>query len=101
MVDCGTFSVNPHTKEIEQGRRFEFGKNWLSFLRVLDEERIAEAEKSLRTMLETDSLQGKSFLDIGSGGGLFSLAAAPLGAGRIPSFAFYPPCVACPPEIKP
>ena len=100
MVDCGTFSVNAHTKEIEQGRRFEFGKNWLSFLRVLDEERITEAEKSLHTMLETDSLQGKSFLDIGSGSGLFSLAAARLGAGRIHSFDFDPQCVACTRELK-
>ena len=100
MVDCGTFSVNAHTKEIEQGRRFEFGKNWLSFLRVLDEERITEAEKSLHTMLETDSLQGKSFLDIGSGSGLFSLAAARLGAGRIHSFDFDPRSVACTRELK-
>src|SRR2546422_4601372 len=100
MVDGGTFSVNAHTKEIELGRRFEFGKNWLSFLRVLDEERITEAEKSLRTMLETDNLKGKSFLDIGSGSGLFSLAAARLGAGRIHSFDFDPQCVACTRELK-
>ena len=93
-------TLHKHEKEIEQGQRFEFGKNWLSFLRVLDEERIAEAEKSLRTMLELDSLQGKSFLDIGSGSGLFSLAAARLGAGRIHSFDFDPRSVACTRELK-
>ncbi len=99
-VGWGIQDVTPHTKEIELGRRFEFGKNWLSFLRVLDEERIAEAEKSLRTMLELDSLQGKSFLDIGSGSGLFSLAAARLGAGRVHSFDFDPQSVACTRELK-
>ena len=37
--------------EIAAGERFEFGENWRRFLSVLDEERIAEAERSLRPML--------------------------------------------------
>ena len=58
-----------------QSLRFEFGANWAQFLSVLDEDRIDEAEKSLQTMLEVQNLKGKTFLDIGSGSGLFSLAA--------------------------
>jgi SAM-dependent methyltransferase len=81
-------------------KRFAFGRNWRGFLSVLDEGRIAEAEKSLQEMLETVSLQGRSFLDVGSGSGLFSLAAARLGASKIRSFDFDPESVACTAELK-
>lgn len=53
------------------------------------------AEDSLRAMLETDDLRGRSFLDIGSGSGLFSLAAVRLGAARVHSFDYDPESVAC------
>jgi len=85
---------------VEAGERFAFGKNWRAFLSVLNDERIAVAEESLREMLETDSLAGKSFLDIGSGSGLFSLAAARLGASPIHSFDYDPESVACTQELK-
>ena len=58
-----------HQAEVASGERFEFGKNWSAFLSVLDDERIATAEASLKEMLECDTLAGKSFLDIGSGSG--------------------------------
>jgi len=80
--------------------RFEFGKNWRRFLRVLDEQRITDAEKSLCTMLDLDDLRGKSFLDVGSGSGLFSLAAMRLGATRVYSFDYDSESVACTRELK-
>lgn len=88
-----------HTREVEQGERFEFGKNWSAFLSVLDDERIAKAEDSLREMLEIEDLSGKTFLDIGSGSGLFSLAARRLGA-RVFSFDFDSNSYACTKELK-
>jgi len=88
-----------HASEVARGERFEFGENWSRFLGALDEERIREAEDSLRRMLETESLAGQSFLDIGSGSGLFSLAARRLGA-RVHSLDYDPRSVACTKELR-
>ena len=88
-----------HAAEVEAGDRFAFGENWGRFLRSLNEARIAEAERSLRQMLELVSLEGRSFLDVGCGSGLFSLAARRLGA-RVHSFDYDPESVACARELK-
>ena len=64
--------------------RFAFGQNWSAFLESFDQERLDQAVASLRDLLQLDRsdrpLSGKRFLDIGSGSGLFSLAAIVLGA---------------------
>lgn len=91
--------MTSHAAEVAQGQRFEFGENWSRFLNLLDDRRIAEAEQSLRTMLEVDDLRGRTFLDIGSGSGLFSLAARRLGA-RVASFDYDPQSVACTQELR-
>jgi 2-polyprenyl-3-methyl-5-hydroxy-6-metoxy-1,4-benzoquinol methylase len=91
--------MTDHAIEVSLGRRFEFGANWARFLNVLNDERIAQAESSLCTMLEVSDLQGKSFLDAGSGSGLFSLAARRLGA-TVHSFDYDPKSVACTQELK-
>ena len=88
-----------HASEVARGERFEFGENWSRFLASLDDGRIREAEESLRRMLEVESLEGRSFLDIGSGSGLFSLAARRLDA-RVHSFDFDPRSVACTAELR-
>jgi 2-polyprenyl-6-hydroxyphenyl methylase/3-demethylubiquinone-9 3-methyltransferase len=88
-----------HAEEVRAGQRFEFGKNWSRFLSRLNDERIQQGEDSLRNMLRADSLVGKSFLDIGNGSGLFSLAARRLGA-RVHSFDYDPHSVACARELK-
>jgi 2-polyprenyl-6-hydroxyphenyl methylase/3-demethylubiquinone-9 3-methyltransferase len=79
--------------------RFPFGENWLAFLRRIDEERIMEAQRSLQEMLGVRDLAEKSFLDVGCGSGLFSLAARRLGA-RVHSFDYDPKSVACTAELK-
>src|SRR4030095_3438001 len=92
-------SIDSHAVEVDRGERFEFGKNWTNFLRVLDEDRIGRAVDSLRTLLGVSDLQGASFLDIGSGSGLFSLAAHRLGA-RVRSFDYDAASVACTAELR-
>lgn len=94
-----TNTASTHAAEVARGDRFEFGENWSRFLALLDDERIARAEESLRAMLEVPDLRGRSFLDIGSGSGLFSLAARRLGA-RVHSFDFDPRSVACATELR-
>ena len=79
--------------------RFAFGENWLDFARDLDASQIAEAEISLRRLLECDSLAGARLIDIGSGSGLFSLAARRLGA-RVHSFDFDPSSVLCTTQLR-
>ncbi len=88
-----------HAQEVEAGVRFEFGKNWAKFLDELDDARIAEAERSLAEMLRVENLAGKTFLDIGSGSGLFSLAARRLGAA-VHSFDFDPHSFGCTQELR-
>lgn len=61
---------------------FQFGANWNSFAALLDPGRVEAAVDSLRELVGPD-LSGKSFLDIGCGSGLSSVAAAKLGAGPI------------------
>ena len=87
------------TKGSGDEARFEFGANWQRFVSVLDEQRIGAAEELLTSMLGKERLEGLSFLDIGSGSGLFSLAARRLGA-RVRSFDFDARSVACTAELK-
>src|SRR5829696_5969725 len=84
----------------EDADRFPFGENWARFLSNLTEDQIAQSEQSFRNMLELDRLDGKSFLDVGSGSGLSSLTAMRLGADRVHSFDFDPESVACTRELK-
>ncbi len=56
---------------------FEFGQNWQSFLERFDDRRLAASKKCLGRLLP--GIKDKTFLDIGSGSGLSSLAALGLG----------------------
>src|SRR5262245_26494112 len=80
--------------------RFDFGRNWQRFLRVLNEERIAASERAICDRLKVGTLEGLSFLDVGSGSGLASLAAMRLHARRVHSFDNDPNSVACTNELR-
>ncbi len=90
--------IDSQVSDSEQ--RFAFGKNWQRFLLRLSEDRIIEAENSLKSMLQIESFSRLSFLDIGCGSGLFSLAAMRLGAERVLSFDYDPQSVACTQSLK-
>jgi 2-polyprenyl-6-hydroxyphenyl methylase/3-demethylubiquinone-9 3-methyltransferase len=79
--------------------RFKFGKNWSRFLKGLNQNRIDTAKISLQDMLNMENLNGLQFLDIGSGSGLFSLAARFMGAS-VYSFDYDRESVNCTEELK-
>ena len=63
---------------------FNFGENWQNFSSgSLDDAKFAEAVKSLSTLIGKDSLINKTFLDIGCGSGIFSIAASHLGVRKV------------------
>jgi 2-polyprenyl-3-methyl-5-hydroxy-6-metoxy-1,4-benzoquinol methylase len=86
--------------ERQPASRFEFGKNWQRYIDQLDEDRIVQAEQSLKDLLGVETLKGQSFLDIGSGSGLFSLSAVRLGVAQIHSFDYDSASVACTQSLK-
>jgi 2-polyprenyl-6-hydroxyphenyl methylase/3-demethylubiquinone-9 3-methyltransferase len=69
---------------LEFESHFSFGENWAQYAQKIDERRIEEAERSLIRLLGgREWIEGKTFLDIGCGSGLFSLAAVRLGCKRL------------------
>ncbi len=72
--------------------RFAFGANWRRYVDGLDERAALQAADSLRSLLGVNDLTDRSFLDVGCGSGLFSLAAFRLGA-RVHSFDYDPDAV--------
>jgi 2-polyprenyl-6-hydroxyphenyl methylase/3-demethylubiquinone-9 3-methyltransferase len=80
--------------EIKSGARFGFGRNWRNFNASASPAAVSGAVESLRALLGVDELAGKTFLDAGSGSGLFSAAAHSLGA-TVSSFDFDPESVTC------
>jgi 2-polyprenyl-6-hydroxyphenyl methylase/3-demethylubiquinone-9 3-methyltransferase len=69
-------------------KRFMFGKNWKSFSEKIDRTRIQKSEIHLQERFEKQNFRGLRFLDIGSGSGMFSLAAINLGASQIEAFDY-------------
>lgn len=83
----------------EESTRFAFGRNWRSYLKTIDEDKIRQAQNSLRAMLRVPTLEGKTFLDAGSGSGIFSLAARKMGA-KVSSFDYDLLSVECAVSLK-
>lgn len=69
------------TDLLDVSTHFRFGENWADYSKLVDERRIADALKSLERLC--GDLTGKTFLDIGSGSGLFSVSALRLGASEV------------------
>ena len=66
---------------------FSFGRNWAKYVSAhFSEDRVRIAQRHLTSFLELPSLEGKSFVDVGCGRGLSSLAAFDAGARHLVSF---------------
>ena len=67
-------------------RGFSFGRNWDRYIREsFSEERVEISRRHLLEFLGLAGLEGRSFLDIGCGSGIHSLAAFRAGASRVVS----------------
>lgn len=87
--------------EMPLEKRFTFGKNWSKFVDShFHPERL---EGSIRVFQDFTSLQvlsSKTFLDVGCGSGLHSLAAHKMGAKTVTSFDFDPKAVDATAKLK-
>ncbi len=62
-------------------KRFDFGLNWKDYSdNAFNEARFEDAKSSLRALFDRESFEDLSFLDVGCGSGIFSIAAHQLGA---------------------
>src|SRR5579871_1853038 len=69
--------------------RFGFGKNWADYIEKHFTEQVLEQSRThLAGFLRMEPLKGLTFLDIGCGSGLHSLAAWRLGADQVISFDY-------------
>lgn len=88
-VDVNSSEHAPVSPGTEAGSsRFGFGENWLRFLDDLSEKQVEQATESFVELLPAAEVEGRSFLDIGSGSGLSSLVAVKLGAREVVSFDY-------------
>lgn len=68
---------------LDVSTHFKFGQNWQSFSETIDKRAVENAEQGVLKLLPREAIAGRTFLDIGCGSGLHSLAALRLGASRV------------------
>jgi 2-polyprenyl-6-hydroxyphenyl methylase/3-demethylubiquinone-9 3-methyltransferase len=80
---------------------FSFGHNWQEFIdKHFTQERVETAKQHLLKFLGVESLNGLTFVDVGCGSGLMSLAALEAGATRVVSFDIDPKSVSTTKHIR-
>lgn len=73
--------ANQICKDTRPQRTFSFGKNWESYSKKkLNDEKLLQAKKSIESLVSERNFIQKSFIDVGCGSGIFTLAASELGA---------------------
>jgi len=87
-------TMNSSQDQASREDRYEFGNNWRNFIETqLNQQRLESSRLNLLTLLNLGTLEEKTFLDIGCGSGLHSLAAWQSGASQVTSFDYDPQSV--------
>ena len=87
--------------EMPLEKRFTFGKNWSKFVDShFNPERLEGAIRVFQDFTSLQVLSSKTFIDVGCGSGLHSLAAHKMGAKKITSFDFDPKAVDATAKLK-
>ena len=87
--------------DIKSEQRFEFGKNWLDYIQQnYGEEVVQTSMNHILSFMGVENLNGNTFLDIGCGSGLHSVAALQAGAQSVHSFDYDPNSVAATQFVK-
>ena len=63
--------------------KFAFGRNWAQYARHITLTEVGQATDDLLQLVGVSGVEGKSFLDIGCGSGIHSLAALKAGAAYV------------------
>ena len=94
-TDRASQAGNDAVRGTDEALRFGFGRNWADFIsRHFNEARVESSRLHLLKALRAQTFDGLSFLDIGCGSGLHSLAALRSGAAKVTGFDFDPDSVA-------
>jgi SAM-dependent methyltransferase len=76
-------------------QRFEFGRNWHDFIQKnYGQDKVETSKNHILNFIEKDNLDGLTFLDIGCGSGLHSIAALQAGVSLVHGFDYDPDSVA-------
>lgn len=78
---------------------FKFGQNWSDYVKRVGPAEIMEATRGLARLLMGAEVKGRSFLDLGCGSGIHSLAALELGAREVVAFDADPDSTAAAEEL--
>ncbi len=82
-------ALNEQSGVADEELRFGFGANWADYVdKSFSDERVEISRCHLLGFLKLSDLKGKTFLDIGCGSGLHSLAAWRSGADQVVSFDY-------------
>jgi len=87
--------------EMPLEKRFTFGKNWSKFVDShFNPERLEGSVRVFQDFTSLQALSSKTFIDVGCGSGLHSLAAHKMAAKKITSFDFDPQAVDATVKLK-
>ncbi len=93
--DSSLFLQGIELMSTRNDQRFDFGKNWLDFIQKnFGQDKVEISKSHILKFMRRESLKGLTFLDIGCGSGLHSIAALQAGAKTVHSFDNDPNSVA-------